>query len=243
MIDILIPVFLIIFIVVLMHTYLGIEIIKRQIIFADLAVGQMAAAGTAVSIVFFHGEFKYIFSILFAVLTSLVIAFINKKERYTEAFIGVFYAFGFSILFLIMSKAPSGMEHIKELTASDVLYVDFKDIFITGVLYFVFFAILHLSKNSKYYEFIYFPIFALTIVHSVSLVGVLVVFSFLVIPAFIGLIIYKNKAFSIGVLYGTFISFLAIFLAIKFDFPVGYTITTMLSGICILLAIMKSNSV
>ncbi len=142
-----------------------------------------------------------------------------------------------------MSKDPSGIEHIKELTASDVLYVDFKDIFITGVLYVVFFAILYFSKNSKYYEFIYFPIFALTIVHSVSLVGILVVFSFLVIPAFVGLIIYKNKAFSIGVLYGTFISFLAIFLAIKFDFPVGYTITTMLSGICILLAIMKSNSV
>ncbi len=239
MIDILIPVFLIIFIIVLMHTYLGIEIIKRQIIFTDLAVGQMAAVGTAFSLIFFHGEFKYIFSVLFAVLTALIIAFITKKDRYTEAFIGVFYAFGFSTLFLIMSKDPSGMEHIKELTASDVLYVDFKDIFITGILYSVFFAILYFSKNSRYYEFIYFPIFALTIVHSVSLVGVLVVFSFLVIPAFVGILFNKDKAFIIGVSYGVIVSFLAIILAVNFDFPVGYTISAILSGVCILVAVIR----
>ncbi|HIE60042.1 MAG TPA: metal ABC transporter permease [Persephonella sp.] len=239
MIDILIPVFLVIFILLLMHTYLGIEIIKRQIIFTDLAVGQMAAVGTAFSLVFFHGEFRYLFSILFAVITALIIAFVNNKNKYIEAFIGIFYAFGFSMLFLVMSKNPSGMEHIKELTASDVLYVDFKDVFISAVLYSTFFAILYFSKKLNYYEFIYFPIFALTIVHSVSLVGVLVVFTFLVIPAFLGLLISEKNSFFVGILYGSILSLFAVILAVSLDFPVGYTITAVLSCCGILLALLK----
>lgn len=239
MIDILLPSFVLVLIIILMHTYLGIEIIKRQIIFTDIAVGQMAALGTAISLVFLNEKYHFLFSILFAVLTAIIIAYVSKKNKYVEAFIGIFYAFGFSSLFIVLSKSPSGMEHIKELTASDILYVDFKDVFITFFIYLIFLSILYFSKSYKYYEFIYFPVFALTIVHSVSLVGVLVVFTFLIVPAFIGFLVKKEKAFIIGIASGFILSVFAIYLAVKFDFPVGYTITSVLSFFAILLAIIK----
>lgn len=227
--DILLPAFFMLCVLVPMHTYLGVEIIRRQIIFTDLAVGQMAAVGMAISTTFFHGNFSYALSVAFAVLTGVIIAFAGRKSKYAEAFIGAFYAFGFSLLFLIMSKSPSGMENIKKLTASDVLYVDFKDVIISAVLYLTFFTILHRAKSSKYYDFVYFPIFALTIVHSVSLVGVLVVFSILVIPALIGFILNEKNVFKVGVISGITLSFISIIIAVKLDIPVGYTITGILS--------------
>ena len=231
MIDIILPVLVITAVIVLMHTYLGIEIIKRQIIFTDLAVGQMAALGVAVSLILFSGEFRYLFSIIFALLTSLLIAYVSKKGRYTEAFIGIVYAFGLSSIFLVMSKSPSGMEQIKELTASDVLYVDFKDVLFTAVFYLFLFLILFSVKRylPKYYDYFYFPVFALTIVHSVGLVGVLVVFVFLIVPAFIGISFNEKNPYLISVIIGLILSYTGIFVSVYFDFPVGYTLSAILS--------------
>ncbi len=244
LIEILFPAFLIISVLIPMHTYLGIEIIRRQIIFTDLAVGQMASVGTAVSIILFHGDLSYIISAIFAVLTALLIALIIRNNEYQEAIVGIFYALGFALLFLVMSKSPSGMEHIKELTASDVLYVDYEDILTTAILYSVFFIILYYSKKSKNYDFVYFPIFALTIVHSVSLVGVLVVFTILVVPPLIGFLVNEKnekRVYATGVLAGIVLSSFSIALAGKLDIPVGYTISAILSFTGISTALLKLN--
>ncbi|MDQ7056633.1 MAG: metal ABC transporter permease [Persephonella sp.] len=243
MIDIILPVLLITTVVILMHAYLGIEIIKRQIIFTDLAVGQMAALGVAVSLIFFNEELRYLFSVMFALSTSLLIAYVSKTNRYIEAFIGIVYAFGLSSIFLVMSKSPSGMEHIKELTASDVLYVDFKDVLFTAFFYMILFLILFSAKRymPEYYDYFYFPVFALTIVHSVGLVGVLVVFVFLIVPAFIGISFNGKSPYLISVITGLALAYVGIFISVYFDFPVGYTLSAVLSMSGIAVALVVKN--
>lgn len=74
MIELLIPPILLSFVLLLIHSYYGLQIIRRNIIFTDLAVGQMAALGVAISLYLFEGKYLYPVSLLFAVFTALLIA-------------------------------------------------------------------------------------------------------------------------------------------------------------------------
>ena len=66
MMDILLTPFLLSVVLVGIHSFFGMEILKRGIIFTDLAIGQMAALGAAVSLLFFDGQYLYPTSLLFA---------------------------------------------------------------------------------------------------------------------------------------------------------------------------------
>ena len=127
--DILFTAFLLSVVLVGIHSFFGMEILKRGIIFTDLAIGQMAALGAAVSLFFFEGDFLYPISLLFAFLGAFVIAIASKVERLSEAFIGLIYAFGIATVFLILSKSPQGTEDFQRLLANDLLFVSLKDIY------------------------------------------------------------------------------------------------------------------
>src|SRR5437868_3165937 len=105
MIEILLPAFFLSLVLLGIHSYFGLEIIRRGIIFTDLAVGQMAALGAAVSLLFFEGSYIYPFSLGFSLIGGFLIAFGERKARNLEAFIGLLYAFGLSAVFILLSKS------------------------------------------------------------------------------------------------------------------------------------------
>lgn len=134
--ELLVPAALLIVILVPFHTYFGLYIIKRNIIFTDLAVGQMAAFGAAISIVYFQEGYEYLFSTAFALLTASVIGFIHSKNnKYQEAFIGLLYGLGGSGVFLVLSRSAHGMEEINKLIAYDILFTSYKDVAEVGIIY------------------------------------------------------------------------------------------------------------
>lgn len=137
MIDILLPAFVISIVLLGIHSYFGIRIIQRGIIFTDLAIGQMAAFGAALSILFFHGEFLYPMSLIFSIGTGILIYFASRKSEYLEAVIGLLYALGLSGVFILLSKSAHGMEDFQKLMAYDILFTEIKDVYITGVLYII----------------------------------------------------------------------------------------------------------
>lgn len=228
MIDILIPAFLLSTVLLVIHSYFGLQIIKRNIIFTDLSVGQMAAVGVAISIFFFNGKYSYIISLSFALLTASAIAYLTKKEKeYIEAFIGLIYALGISIVFIIMSKSPQGLEELNNLLAYDILFVNYSEISKVAVLYSFIGLVLFLNQkyNQKYLkDFIFFITFAITVTSSVKLAGVFVVFSLLIAPTLISLKLFKKNHVIFAVLIGLFINLIAIFVSYNFDLPTGYTI-------------------
>ena len=57
MIRILPPVFLLSVVLLGIHSFFGLEVIRRGIIFTDLAIGQMAALGAAVSLLAMEGRY------------------------------------------------------------------------------------------------------------------------------------------------------------------------------------------
>ena len=70
MIDILLIPILLVVVLVMLHAYFGMEILKRGIIFTDLAIAQFAALGSSISLGYFHEEYFYLLTLSFALLCA-----------------------------------------------------------------------------------------------------------------------------------------------------------------------------
>ncbi|RCK77652.1 MAG: Zinc ABC transporter, inner membrane permease protein ZnuB [Ignavibacteriae bacterium] len=244
MIDILISAFLLSIVLLGIHAYFGLEIIRRGIIFTDLAVGQMAALGAAISILLTDGEFLYPISLSFALLGGILIAFASQRTKYVEAFIGLLYAFGFSAVFIILSRSAHGMEEFQKLMASDILYTPFDEILKTAIIYSILGLIIWIF-NKKTTGFIkdvlFFLTFAITVTSSVKVAGVLIVFAILVSPALISLHLVRKNYLFFAWIIGTILNLVAIIASYKFDFPTGYTIVALNAFAAILVIIVTER--
>ncbi len=227
MLELLLPAFLLSVVLLGIHSYFGIEIIKKGIIFTDLAVGQMSALGASISLLFFEGKYIYSLSLSFALVGGLLIAFAGKKEKYQESFIGLLYAFSISGVFIILSKSPHGMEEFQNLMASDILFTSLEEIYRVAFIYlFLGLALYFSQKKTKGFikDLLFFAIFSATITSSVKLAGVLVVFSLLIAPALISTNIKKGSKLINAWVIGIVINIIAITISYNFDLPTGYTI-------------------
>jgi zinc/manganese transport system permease protein len=227
MTDILFSAFLLSVVLLGIHSFFGLEIIKRGIIFTDLAIGQMAAVGGAVSILFLGGDFLDVISLAFALVGGALIAIAARRTDTHEAFIGLLYAFGLSAVFIILSRSYHGMETFQRLMASDILFTPLSEIAKTAGIYAVLGTILLLFYNRTSglaKEALFFVTFAITVTVAVRLAGVLVVFALLVAPALIALRIRKGIPIINAWIIGTVVNVTAIVVSYNFDFPTGYTL-------------------
>lgn len=227
MIDILFSAFFLSVVLLGIHSYFGLEIIKRGIIFTDLAIGQMAAFGAAVSILFFDGEYNYIIALIFALFAGLLNSIAAKKVKHLEAFIGLIYAFGVSGVFILLSKSAHGTEELSNLLASDIIFTPQIEIIKTAVLYSIIGVIIYYVNKKltgTIREMLFFTLFAITVTSSVRLAGVFVVFTLLIAPAFISLKFAKKRVIVFSWIIGIIINLIAIGTSYYFDLPTGYSI-------------------
>jgi zinc/manganese transport system permease protein len=227
MTDILFSAFLLSVVLLGIHSFFGLEIIKRGIIFTDLAIGQMAAVGAAVSILFLGGDYLDVVSLAFALVGGALIAIAARRPDTHEAFIGLLYAFGLSAVFIILSRSYHGMETFQRLMASDILFTPLSEIAKTAGIYAVLGAILLIfygRTSGLAKEALFFVTFAITVTVAVRLAGVLVVFALLVAPALIALRIGKGIRIINAWIIGTIVNLAAIVVSYNFDFPTGYTL-------------------
>lgn len=226
-IEILWPVFLLAFILVGIHTVFGLEIIRRGVIFTDLAVGQIAAVGIAISSAFFEGKYQVPLSLVFALVSALLIAYASRNSRHIEAFIGLLYALGASSVMVVLSSGSTGDELFKRLMANDILFVMNDEIIKAAAVYGLI-ALLYyyvLPKLSGFFkELFFFALLSVMVTTSVSLAGVLVVFTLLIAPALVALLQHRFNPLWFGWGYGwTFVA-LALGLSYHYDLPTGYSI-------------------
>lgn len=243
MIDVLFTAFLLSVVLLGIHSYYGLHIIERGIIFTDLGIGQMAAFGAAISILLFDGNYMYPVSLVFSLLGAFLIALSTKRTRSHEAFIGLLYAFGMSAAVIALSRAPRGAEQMEHLLAADILFVSMPAVLKTAILYAMIGAVLWFGLRrlrGTWRELLFFGTFSITVTSSVNLAGVLVVFSILVAPAFI--VSPLQRSFRTKLLLawgiGTVLNLLAIVASYFLDLPTGYTVVALyaLAGIVFTLA-------
>ncbi len=240
MIDILFSAFLVSVVLVGIHSYFGIQIIKRGIIFTDLAIGQMAALGAAISILVFEGAYIYPLSLVMAILAALLVSYAAKRSLYPEAIIGLLYAFSLSAVYIVLSKSYHGMEEFYKLLASDILFTSLPKIIETALLYSaigITLYFLHRAASTRFKDILFFALFALTVTSSVKLAGVLIVFALLLSPAMIALALAQKHHLALAWIIGIFINVISIFISYTFDLPTGYTLVALHTSLAILIGL------
>lgn len=235
--------FLACLLLILIHAYFGVHILERGIIFVDLALAQFIGIGIALSFLFGR-EKSMLFSLVFALLGAIILSLSKRAARYVniEAFIGVLYIFSFSAAILILDKSPHGLEEFKGIMNGNILWVTPQELISTaaiyaavGILHFVlrkrFHALTFDGKGGFLLDLLFFSSFAVVLVKSVHMAGILQVFSFLVIPALIGKLFFKKplQVLLIGWLVGVIASVLGIFLSFKLDIPTAPVIVASLA--------------
>ena len=94
-----------------------------------------------------------------------------------------------------------------------------------GIFHFLlrkrFFALPFDGKGGVLLEFLFFASFAIVLVKSVAMAGILQVFAFLIIPALIGRLFFREprKMLLTGWLVGVLVSMGGIFASLKLDIP------------------------
>lgn len=191
------------------HSYLGIHVIERGVIFVDLALAQIAALGATIALL--AGGFAlgsggaWFFSLGFTLLGAAVFALTRMKSARVpqEAVIGIAYAVASAASIVLVAEAddPHGAEHIRDLLAGNILYVTPWQIGKTALLYAAVGA-LHFACRGPFlrvtldpegaardgmslrrWDFLFYATFGFVITSSVQIAGVLLVFSFLIVPA------------------------------------------------------------
>jgi zinc/manganese transport system permease protein len=244
MIDVLLSAFALSVVLLGIHSYYGLHIIERGIIFTDLAIGQMAALGAAVAILLFHGEHVYVVSLCFALAGALVIAFMMKRSKSLEAFIGLLFAFGMSAAVIVLSRSPHGVEDLQKLMAADILFVPIKSVVRTAVLYAAVGALLYFLMprlGGILRDLLFFGSFSVVVTNAVDLAGVLVVFAVLVAPAFV--VSGFEWSFRTRLLaawgIGTVLNLVAITSSYFLDLPTGHTVVALYAFVGIVFAAIR----
>jgi len=229
-------------------SYFGSHIIRRGIIFVDLALAQVVALGfgTAQLLKLEHDSPLYWgLALGFAALASLLFSLLRKIRGLVniEAFIGFVYVLATALTFIVLSKSPHGLEEIEQLLNGNILYVCGPDLLKTFLL-FLGVGIFHRIFRRKFYaepislgwDFLFFATFALVVTSSVVLGGVYLTFSYLIVPALTGSLFSKDpgKALAIGWGGGILATILGGILSFKLDFPPSPSIIVALGGFFLL---------
>ena len=226
LIEILWPAFALALLLVFIHALFGLEIIRRGVIFTDLAIGQVAAVGIAVSTAFLHGEHRTLLTLFFALAAAVVIAFATRRVEHIEAFIGLLYALGISSIMLILAQSSEGMELFSKLSAADILFTMPEDLVEAALLYggvaaVMFLIYPRLSGLSR--ELLFFSALAVTVTSSVQKAGVLVVFALLIAPTYAATVQKRLHPLLFSWIFGMAAVSVALFFSYRFDLPTGYT--------------------
>ena len=185
--TILLPAFAAGVIVLSTHVVLGKQVLKRGIIFIDLAIAQIAALG-AIVVGMDHdiGELAYVniwMPALFALAGAGVIAWLAKHmAEELEAMIGCFYVLSAVAAMLLLSNDPHGAELLKQLMSGQILWVSWQQLLLPAVVYSVILALIF-ARPKVLDGAAFYLLFAVVITLSVELVGVYLVFSTLILPA------------------------------------------------------------
>jgi zinc/manganese transport system permease protein len=231
--TILLPAFAAGVLVLSTHVVLGKQVLKRGIIFIDLAIAQIAALG-AIVVGMNHdiAELAYAsiwMPALFALAGAGVIAWLAKHmAEELEARIGGFYVLSAVAAMLLLSNDPHGAELLKQLMSGQILWVSWQQLLLPAVVYSAILALIFFRPKVLDGASFYL-LFAIVITLSVELVGVYLVFSTLILPA-----LAINKLKGKGALLWAYVVglvgyVLGLYLSATFDLPSGAAIVATLA--------------
>ncbi len=234
------------------HGYFGLHVLRRGIIFLDIALAQLAAFGAVLAAVM-GVSLGTMASYWVSLGVTLIGAFVftvtrsNRNRIPQEAVIGVSYVVAASAAIMMLSRLPGDAHHLKEMMVGNILFVWPPDLWVTMGLY-AGVAVVHwvfkdqfwtaslthpTGWRAKWWDFLFYATFGIVVTSSVKLAGVFLVFILLVAPAMVALLLVRRIAvqFWITWIVGAAVSGLGLLAAVKWDFPPGATIVVIAGAV------------
>jgi zinc/manganese transport system permease protein len=253
--QLMIPPFVACMVLVAMLSYLGLHVIAREVIFVDLSLAQMAALGGLCALLVHvapDSGLAYLFPLLATAVGAFLFALTRTSSREgarvpQEAFIGIVYVVASAAAILVANKVPGGGEAVEKTLVGSILWVTWPTIARVSVAYAVLgvfqFALRHKfltisfhpeeaerqGWKIKWWDFWFYLSFGVVITLAVPVAGVLMVFTFLVVPAVIAFLFTRDmrKLAYISWASGALASLLGLWVSYKADLPTGPLIVCM----------------
>ena len=272
--ELMLPPFVACMVLVAMLSYLGLHVIAREVIFVDLSLAQMAALGS-LSALLFHVAPESPMTYVFALLATAIGAFLFALTRTSahggqgggrvpqEAFIGIVYVVASAAAVLVANKVPGGGEAVEKTLVGSLLWVTWPTIVKLAIAYAALgvfqFALrrrfLTISFHPEQaeaqgwkirgWDFLFYLSFGVVITLAVPIAGVLMVFSFLVVPAVIANLFTadKRRLTIIAWSSGALASILGLWVSYTKDLPTGPLVVCMYGLLLIGAAVLRKASV
>ena len=247
------------------HCYLGLHVLARGVIFVDLSLAQVAAFGATVAILFgfeHHDAATYFISLGSTFVAAALFALARRQEHLfsQEAMIGIVYALSSAAVVLVVDRIAHGAEHIKDILVGQVLWVTWSDVLkvtliygAVSVIHFIFRKqLIHASfshvkgksddsDSTGFWDFLFYALFGVVITSSVSMAGVLQVFSYLIVPSVVSTQFFSTirTRLIFGWILGFALSLLGLLLSYKWDLPAGAFIVVCFAALPVFLLLLS----
>jgi zinc/manganese transport system permease protein len=231
------------------HAYLGVHVLSREVVFVDIALAQIAALGaTAAFLLGYETDTweSYAFGISATLIGALVLALTRSRRRHVsqEAVIGVVYAVSSAAAVLLADRAAHGAEQVRTMLVGNLLAVQSPEVAKVAILYAsigVFhwlcrrpFFLISTDPAAAYregwrvrlWDFLFYASFGVVVTSSVRIAGVLLVFSYLIVPALAGIMLGRTvgQKLFIGWAFGALVSVIGMVASASLDLPTGATV-------------------
>ena len=229
-------------IVLILHTYIGLHIIRRTLIFSDLVLDQLAAFGALAGIglgIEYGTAQSYLSSMIAVLLGALLLALIRPRTLAVprEAVIGIMYALALVASLLLADKLRGGEAYVTKTLAGSMLWVTWPVVGVTAFAYIILLAFhckFHRKfialaenpsgvKNENLWDFLLFATQGVITVLIVPVAGVLLAYAFLMIPAAIAAMFTTGWIWAVvmGWAIGFTACVIGLFSSYTFDLPYG----------------------
>lgn len=230
--DILWPAFLAGLLILSTHVPLGRMVLDRGIVFIDLAIAQVAGLGVVASdfLGWEHNGWSVQASAVGAALASAAFLIWTEKRlpALQEAIIGVVFVTAASAEIILFGFNPHGAEDFKDLLAGQILWVLPEQLLPLAVLSVVVLAIYAFGDLARR-RILFYAVFAVTVTASVQLIGVLLVFASLIVPALAARIARPGRPLVFGYVFGLIGYVIGLLASAGLDFPTGAAIVCALA--------------
>lgn len=193
--------------------YLGLHVVKREVIFVDLALAQVATLGTCVGLIMgyeFNDRITFWISLGVTFLGAGLFSWSRSSKKHPvpqEAIIGITFVVAAAGVILLLSRVAGGKEELEHLLTGDILNVTGAEVGQRAAIFVVlaaFYATFHkrfalISSDPasafaqgmkvRLWDFLFYAAFSLVVVSFVRVAGVLLTFAYLIVPAVCGVLL------------------------------------------------------
>lgn len=232
----------------IMHCYLGLHVLARGVVFVDLSLAQVASFGAAIALVWdpeHRSPAGYFIALGATFVVAGLFAFARRYEEEIsqEALIGIVYAMASAAVVLVLDKLAHGSEHLKEALVGQILWVGWREVVHTALIYggvglvhFVFRKEFWRSSNTRqghpFWDFLFYALFGVVITSSTHVAGVLMVFSFLIVPAVVARLYFVTLRAQLlfGWALSAALSLIGMYVSFRSDAPVGAVLVVLFTA-------------